>query len=704
MLSGPTSWPARSVDPSPAGVDPARRATLAPRRHASFESARAGVSGMGRLPCALVVSWLVALAGVGAVGWALTAGAASRAPARGEWPTHGGTHANARYSPLDQITGDNVRQLRIAWRWVSPDRELMAAQPEIQTWANEATPLMVGGVLYVSTSASQVAALDTRTGRTLRVHDPEIWRHGTPANFGYVHRGVAHWTDGRGSRVFIGTGNGYLLALDARTGMPIASFGQAGRIDLTEGLGRPVERRWYSVTSPPLVVGDVVIVGSSIQGWPMRADMQPGHVRAFDVRSGALRWTFHSIPRRGQWGYDTWHDGSADTVGGVNVWTIMSADEDLGYVYLPFSPAANDYYGGERPGENLFAESLVCLEAATGRRVWHFQFVRHGLWDYDLPAAPNLVDIAVSGRRVRAVAQVTKQGFVYVFDRVTGRPVWPIEDRPVPQSTAPGEKTAPTQPFPTKPVPFERQGITAADVVDFTPEIRAEALAILAPYDHGPLYTPPSERGTVLVPGIGGGASWAGAAFDPETGRLYVTSITSPNVVRLGAPPAGSPIRDRYVGRSSRLTGPQGLPLLKPPFGRLTAIDLNTGEHAWMVPVGEGPWRHPRLDGLKLERLGWNRRSFPLVTRTLLFVAQAGATGPREPAPDRPSVLVPRLVSDDPALQVFDKASGELIAKIALPENATGAVMTYLAGGTQYIVVPIGGANLPAELVALSLP
>src|SRR6266850_8019999 len=653
---------------------------------------------------ARAVASLFALVTVGAVGWALIARGASPVPARGEWPTYGGTHTNARYSSLDQITRDNAKQLRVAWRWISPDRELMASRPEIRTWANEATPLMVGGVLYVSTSASQVAAIDARTGRTVWVHDPKIWIHGTPANFGYVHRGVAHWADASGARLFVGTGNGYLLSLDARTGTPIAGFGKNGRVDLVEGLGRPVDRRWYSVTSPPLVVRDLVIVGSSIEGWPMRADMPPGHVRAFDVRSGALRWTFHSIPRAGDFGYETWHNGSADTVGGVNVWTIMSADEELGYVYLPFSPAANDYYGGERLGDNLFAESLVCVEAATGRRVWHVQLVRHGLWDYDLPAAPNLVDITVNGRRVRAVAQVTKQGFVYVFDRATGRPIWPIEDRPVPQSTVAGERTAVTQPFPTKPPPFERQGITTADVIDFTPELRAGALAILGQYDYGPLFTPPSERGTVLVPGIGGGASWAGAAFDPDTGRLYVTSVTSPNVVSLSAPPAGSSIRDRYVGRSQRLTGPQGLPLLKPPFGRLTVIDLNTGEHAWVIPVGEGPRRHPLLEPLQLGRLGWNRRSFPLVTRTLLFVAQAGASGPPQPARDHPWVLTPKLVSDDAALQVFDKASGDLITKIALPENATGALMTYSAGGKQYIIVPVGGANLPAELVALSLP
>ena len=646
---------------------------------------------------------LVALFAVGLVSCALIAQVASPVPPHGEWPTHGGTNANARYSSLDQITRDNVRQLRIAWRWTSPDHELMALQTGIQTWLNQATPLMIGGVLYVSTSVSQVAAIEAISGRTLWVHDPKVWVHGTPANFGYVHRGVAHWTDGRDARILIGTGNAYLIALDARTGTPITGFGVEGRVDLTEGLGRPVDRRWYTVTSPPLVIGDLVIVGSSIQGWPMRLDMPPGHVRAFDVRTGTQRWIFHSIPQVGQFGNETWAGESWRTVGGVNVWTIMSADEELGYVYLPFSPAANDYYGGERHGDNLFADSLVCLEAATGRRVWHFQFVRHGLWDYDIPAAPNLVDVIVGGRRVSAVAQVTKQGFVFVFDRVTGRPLWPIDDRPVPQSAVPGEKTAPRQPFPTRPAPFERQEASPADVIDLTPELREQALEILARYDHGPLFTPPSERGTVLVPGVGGGANWAGAAFDPETGRLYVPSVTAPNVVTL-SPSAGSSINDRYVGRLQRLRGPQGLPLLKPPFGRLTAINLGTGDHVWVVPVGEGPRHHPLLEPLQLGRLGWDRRSFPLATRTLLFVAQMGPAGGTQPAADRPWVPVPRVVSDDPALQVFDKASGELIAKIQLPANATGALMTYLSAGKQYIVVPIGGGNLRAELIALSLP
>lgn len=662
-------------------------------------------TGQGSHP----VAWRIAavLAALGAsialAGCTLTALVTSPVPPRGEWPTHGGTNANARYSSLDQITRDNVAGLRIAWRWTSPDDELMARQPGIRTWLNQATPLMVGGVLYVSTSVSQVAAIDAISGRTLWVHDPQIWIHGTPANFGYVHRGVAYWTDGHDARILIGTGNAFLIALDARTGQPVTSFGVDGRVDLTQGLGRPVDRKWYTVTSPPLVVGDLVVVGSSIQGWPMRPDMPPGHVRAFDVRTGAPRWIFHSIPQSGELGNDTWAGESWRIVGGVNVWTLMSADEDLGYIYLPFSPAANDYYGGERHGDNLFADSLVCLEAATGRRVWHFQLVRHGLWDYDIPAAPNLVDLAIGGRRVRAVAQVTKQGFVYVFDRVTGRPLWPIEERPVPQSTVAGEATAPRQPFPTRPAPFERQGAGPSDVIDFTPELREQALAILSGYDHGPLFTPPSERGTVLLPGVGGGASWTGAAFDPETGRLFVPSITAPNVVTLSAPPAG-PLKDRYVGRLQALRGPQGLPLFKPPFGRLTAIDLSSGEHLWTVPIGEGPRHHPLLEPLQLGRLGWDRRSFPLVTRTLLFIAQMGPAGRPQPAPDRPWVPIPRAVNDDPALQVFDKASGELITKIALPENATGALMTYLAEGRQYIVVPIGGGDIPAELIALSLP
>jgi quinoprotein glucose dehydrogenase len=373
-------------------------------------------------------------------------------------------------------------------------------------------------------------------------------------------------------------------------------------------------------------------------------------------------------------------------------------------VYLPFSTPANDYYGGHRHGDNLFSESIVCLEAATGRRVWHFQFVRHGVWDYDIPAAPNLADIIVNGQRVKAVAQVTKQGFVYVFDRLTGRPIWPIEDRPVPQSTIPGERTAPTQPFPTRPAPFERQGVRPEDVIDFTPELRQQALAILERYDGGPLYTPPSERGTIFMPGQAGGASWSGAAVDPATGWLYVTSRTLPIVTTLSRPDLPIPIADRYVGRFQPLFGPERLPLFKPPFGRVVAIDLNTGDHAWTVPLGEGPRNHPLLAPLNLPRLGWDRRGFALVTRTLLFAAQQGRlTGIRQ-AQDRPWVRIYTFATHEPTLEVFDKKTGALLAQIELPANAHGALMTYMVRGRQYIVIPVGGASLPAELVALSLP
>jgi quinoprotein glucose dehydrogenase len=630
--------------------------------------------------------------------------AAAPGPADVEWRTYGGTYASARYSPLAQIDRDNVQQLRVAWRWRSPDHDVMARVSSIETYANEATPLMVGGVLYVSTSLSQVAAIDAATGQTLWTHDPEVWKLGTPPNHGWVHRGVAYWTDGREARIFIGTGNAFLIALDARTGQPIPSFGTRGRIDLTEGLGREVDRLWYSVTSPPVVVRDVVVVGASIFDYPIRPDMPPGHVRGFDARTGQLRWVFHSIPQAGEAGNETWEGESWKITGGANVWAPMSADEDLGYVYLPFSTPANDYYGGNRHGDNLFAESLVCLDAATGRRVWHYQIVRHGVWDYDLPAAPNLADVTVDDRRVKAVAQVTKQAFVFVFDRVTGRPLWPIEDRPVPQSKVPGEKTAATQPYPTRPAPVDWQGVRPEDVIDFTPELRRQALEIIERYDWGPLYTPPSERGTIFVPGVAGGPSWSGAAVDPATGWLYVTSRTLPFVTRLNPPGLPVPAGARYAADPEPLFGSEDLPLFKPPFGRIVAIDLNRGEHAWTVPLGEGPRKHPSLAALDLPRLGSIRRGFPLVTRTLLFAAQEGRVTAARWSKDRPWVRILTWASVEPTLEVFDKTTGALLARIELPANAQGALMTYMARGKQYIVVPVGGANLPAELVALSLP
>jgi quinoprotein glucose dehydrogenase len=652
-----------------------------------------------RFNVVLTVVWAVFLV-------ALSAHSGNKGPGQfrqGEWPSYGADTANSKYSPLDQIQKDNVKGLQIAWRWRSVENAILKDHPALWTMINEATPLMIDGRLYTSTSLSQVAAIDARTGQTLWVYDPESYKQGSPPNFGFVHRGVAYWADGETQRIFIGTGDAQLIALDAKTGQPVPEFGANGRIDLTQGLGRPVAHEFYGVTSPPVICRNVVIVGSSILDNPRVKAMPPGDVRGFDVRTGQQRWIFHAVPQGDEPGVDTWENDSWKSTGNTNVWTVMSCDEPLGYVYLPFSAPSNDYYGGQRPGHNLFAESLVALQAETGVRVWHFQMVHHGVWDYDLPAAPNLVDIMVEGQRIRAVAQVTKQGFCYVFDRVTGAPVWPIEERPVPQSTIPGEKTSPTQPFPTKPLPFEQQGITPNDVIDFTPALQQEALRMLHQYAYGPLFTPPTAQGTITVPGVLGGANWSGAAVHPETGMLYVPSFTLPSLLSVRqAAASDSPYP--YVGAVTfGLGGPQGLPLVKPPYGRITAINLNTGAHRWMRPVGEGPRAHAALRHLQLPPLGWPRRSFPLLTKSLLLVAQQGILPGLDPSPHRPAGRL-QLENHAAVLYAFDPDNGVLIAQIALPGNASGAPMTYMVDGKQFIVLPIGGAGQPAELVALRLP
>ncbi len=613
-----------------------------------------------------------------------------------DWRSYGSDKASSKYVALDQIRAENVGDLQIAWRWVSVEKEVLDRNPELWSWAYEVTPVTIDGVLYTSTSLSQVAAIDARTGETLWSFDPESWKNDTPSKW-FIHRGVEFWE----GRVFIATGDAHLVALDAETGAPIEGFGENGRIDLVEGLRGSDRRDVYTMTSPPIVCGNVVVVGSSMSDFEPSTKMPVGDVRGFDAVSGEELWTFHSVPQRGETGVETWEDGAWSSTGNTNVWTLMSCDEELGYVYLPFGTPTNDFYGGHRGGDNLFGEALVALDAASGQRVWHFQIVHHGLWDYDLPAAPNLVDITVDGKEVKAVAQVTKQGFTFVFDRVTGEPVWPIEERPVPQSTVSGEKSSPTQPFPTKPPPFEPQGVAVDRLIDFTPELRSEGEAILEQYEYGPLYTPPTTRVTIVLPGWAGGASWAGAAFDPETETLYVPSILSPTAVKLMAPdPERSDMR--LMGNVSMPGAPQGLPLFKPPYARLTAIDLSTGEHKWVATLGKGPVDHPALEGLDLPRVGWPRRSFPLATKTLLFVAQEG---------DRSSQRTPRgdvgglkLTNVDASLMAFDPSDGSLIAEVPLPGNATGAPMSYMIDGKQYIVVAIGGASEPAELVALSLP
>jgi glucose dehydrogenase len=616
----------------------------------------------------------------------------------GEWRNYAGDKASSKYSPLAQINKENFNSLKIAWTWRSADEEVIRANPHLKTWVWESTPLMVGGTLYISTSLSQVAAIDAATGKTRWVYNPETWKGATPPNHGFVHRGVAYWADGNDLRILFGTGDGYLICLNAQTGKPISTFGHDGRIDLTQGLGRVVDRRHYGVSSPPIICRDVVVVGATILDFPLVKEMPPGDLRGFDVRTGKQQWLFRAVPGEGEFGNETWEQDSWKTTGNTNVWTMMSADEALGYIYLPFGTPSNDYYGGQRPGNGLFGESLVCLDARSGKRVWHFQTAHHGVWDYDLPAAPNLIDLKVNGKSIKAVAQLSKQGFCYVFDRVTGKPVWPIEEKPVPQSTVPGEKLSLTQPIPTRPAPVDRQGMTKDDVIDFTPELRKEALAILEKYNYGPLYTPPSlQKPTILMPGVSGGANWAG---DPETGILYVPSVTLPFTVTLTKSPLP---HTGYIGALGGVDMAQGLPLWKPPYGRITAINLNTGAHRWMAPIGDLARSHPVLKPLNLPPTGRPARSHVLLTRTLLIVGQEGNTQ-RVGASARGFAMAADFEIHDPKLCAYDKATGEVLGEVALPRNVTGAPMTYMLNGKQYLVVPTGGSNLPAELIALRLP
>lgn len=607
------------------------------------------------------------------------------ATANADWPTYGNDAGSSKYAPLAQINADNVNKLKVAWEWASPDNPIAAKDRSLTPWGFKSTPLMVNGILYTSTSLGHVAAIDAQSGESIWTFDTQTYADGRPTNLGFNHRGVAYWTDGKDERILMPTNNAYLWALDAKTGKPVDSFGDSGRTDLTLGLGRTVDRKLYSVISAPTVVNDVVVVGSSIFDGPRTLQMPPGHVRGFDIKSGEQKWIFHTIPQGTEFGADTWQDESWKYSGNANVWTGMSADQELGYVYLPTGTPTNDWYGGHRLGDNLFAESLVCVDAETGERIWHFQMVHHGLWDYDLPAAPTLMDIVVDGKPIKAVAQVSKQAFLYVFDRVTGEPVWPIEEQPVPPSNVPGEVASPTQPFPTKPAAFDHQGLGDHNLIDFTPELRAEAKKLISSFDYGPIFTPPSLRGTINIPGWGGGANWSGAAFDPETKMLYIPSNTGPMVVTLQE---GNPDRTefRYArGRGgNRLRGPQGLPITKPPYARITAINMNTGDHAWMVPHGDGI--RDKIKGLGLPDpgpLGSRGGTGPVLTKELLFIAQT----------DNGRNL----------LRAFDKEDGAVVAEIELPMSPNGTPMTYMAAGKQYIVIASGQAQ-DARLIALSLP
>ncbi len=607
----------------------------------------------------------------------------------GDWRHYGADNASSKYVPFDQINHETVQQLELAWGWESPDNAMVARNHEEGNFAAtpgpfKVTPIAIDGILYLSTSMGRVAAVDGVSGEELWVFDTRSWEMGRPANLGYNHRGVTYWSDGENERLFMPSNDAWLWAIDARTGKPDPAFGTEGRVDLAEGLGREIDRAAYTMVSAPLVINDVVVMGSSIHDGPTHMEAPPGHVRGYDARTGEQKWIFHTIPQGNEYGVETWEDDSWTYSGGTNVWTLMSADEELGIVYLPIGTPTNDWYGGHRPGDNLFAESLVAVDAETGERIWHFQMVRHGLWDYDLPAAPNLVDVTVDGREIKAVAQISKQAFVYMFDRETGEPVWPIEDRPVPQSEVPGEQSAATQPHPTWPAPFDLQGISDETLIDFTPELRAQALEIISEFDYGPLFTPPSLRGTINLPGWAGGGNWEGAAVDPETGVMYVPSGTAPIVVQLQEPDPEVSDFNYVRGGQSSVRGPEGLPLTKPPYGRITAIDLNTGEHLWMVPHGEGV--RQRIIDMGIEDpgpVGSTSRTGPVLTPTLLFIAQQDG---------RRSVL-----------RAFDKETGEVVHEIDLPGVPNASPISYMVDGQQYIALTLGG-GLDSTMVAYAIP
>jgi quinoprotein glucose dehydrogenase len=622
---------------------------------------------------------------------------AQRSPQAGEWRNYFGGTDGTKYSPLSQLNKDNVKDLRIAWRWRSADWPLQMSNPLWRAGRNEETPLMVNGTLYTVTGLGLVAALDPVTGDTRWVYDPQSYKAGIPNNGGFLQRGLAYWTDGTRERLLVGTADAYLISVDARTGRPDPAFGSGGKADLTEGIHDAVRALNFTARRP-LIAGDVVVVGNSIQDQVYSKEAPPGDVHAFDVRTGKRLWTFHVIPKPGEFGYDTWAANSAEYTGSGNVWSSGVYDPELDYVYLPTSTPTNNYYGGHRPGNNLFAESLVCVEAKTGKRVWHFQAVHHGIWDYDFPTHPILGEITVNGRRIKAVIQISKQAFTYVFDRKTGEPIWPIEERPVPRSTVPGEQTSPTQPFPTKPPPFDLQGSTEENLMDFTPDLRQRALEQLKAFEHGPLFTPFSLRkSNILIPGIAGGANWGGAGFDPDTGLLYVPSRLAPTVITLTNvdPKQGNM---RYVRADLGTgTGPdmiEGLSIFKPPYSRITAIDLNKGEHRWMSPVGDGPQDHPLLKALKLAPLGERLQGISvLVTKTLVFVGVIPAATPQSAN----AATVQKL------LYVFDKDSGAPLHTIEMDAFSAAAPMTYMYRGRQYVVVATGSGPT-SELIALSLP
>ena len=666
---------------------------------------------------------IVSAAGLGLVAAMATLVPSQTAAPRTEWRYYGGDKAFTRYSALAQIDRDNVKSLRIAWRRSAVNANLLTTFPDLRPNAYlRSTPIMIDGILYTQDAHGLVIALDGETGKTIWEQQPAAPTRDEAA--GTSTRGVDYWrshANNDDERILAIRGE-YLYALNAKTGQPVQGFGAAGRVSLRFVEPQPLAGRFNDSTGP-MVVGNIVVVTGNTAGagdGGNRKEAAPEDVRGFDVETGKLLWTFHVVPRPGEFGNETWGNDSWKVAGDLGAWNPMTADEELGYVYIPLTSPTAAWYGGWRPGDNLFANSLVALDVKTGKRVWHFQTVHHDLWDWDNIGPPMLGDIIVDGKRIRAVMQANKAAFLYVLDRTNGRPVWPIEERPVPQSTVPGEHSSPTQPFPTRPAPFDLQGMTDDDLIDYTPALKERARTIAKQYVMGPVFSPPSvpsdraggTKGTLVQPGAWGSANWNTGAFDPETGYYYAISQTLGPANRAAwkqtdsratmeyADFAPSPARaDQPSSQAPPSTvdaiSIDGLPIIKGPYGRITAIDLNRGVHVWMKPNGDGPRFHPLLKDLNLGPLGYPNRAAPLVTKTLLFLGEG-------------SNAVSGTASVDWAwgkkFRAYDKATGDVIWEMELPSGTTAGPMTYTLKGKQYIVVSIGARDHTPEYVALALP
>ena len=649
----------------------------------------------------------------------------------GEWPTYGGDLGHTRYSSLAQIDATNFNKLEVAWRFKT---DSLGPRPEYQF---ESTPLMVKGVLY-STAGSRraVVALDAGTGEMLWMHSENEGARGANAPRQLSGRGLAYWTDGREARILYVTPGYRLIALDAKTGAPVPSFGKSGAVDLKLDDDQEMDLITGEVGlhSTPTVAKNVVIIGAAHKTGanPKSRRNEKGYVRGFDVRTGKRLWIFHTIPQAGEFGNNTWEKDSWSYTGNAGVWAQISVDEELGLVYLPVELPTGDYYGGHRPGNGLFGESLVAVDLQTGKRKWHYQLVHHGIWDFDIPCAPILVDIVVNGRAIKAVAQPTKQAFLYVFNRETGEPVWPIDERPVAKGDVPGEWYAPTQPFPTKPPAYDRQGVSPDDLIDFTAELRAEALKAVERYKIGPIFTPPvvsKVEGPLATLTSGFSTNWPGGSYDPETHIAYIYSQNGASPLGLVPPPGNFSDMNFIQGNAvsgARLTGGsgssagggrtgdtpaasaaatpgeggggglnvRGLPLLKPPYARISAIDLNKGEILWQIAHGETPdsvRNNPALQGLNIPRTGRPGLIGPLVTKTLVIAGEGG-------------VAMTSTGQRGAMLRAYSKVDGKDAGAVYMPAPQSGSPMTYSLGGKQYIVVAISGGNYSGELLAFKLP